>query len=914
MAGGATRRPPAGSWRPCWPATLEGSLLAIAILALLLGPGLASAHPLGPGPAPPLRSRTPTTRDAVDLTADWSEGLGSGIPVANASAALYGGSPQFPLLFGGNSSCGLYCNETLGFFNALGTQAWYDISTLHSPPPRTNAALAWDPVLRELVLFGGLGSHGPLNDTWTYVRASGWTELHPAASPPPLSGSGFAYDPSLGEVLLFGGEGANGPVGETWVFNGTTWKELSLQPAPSPRAGADLAYDAQTGSLVLFGGEGPTGFYNDTWAFRSGGWQPLFPSRAPSPRADAAEVTTGNGRPLIFGGVGSTGALNDSFLWTNGSWVPVGYASGVSPPPLVSGSLVADPSLGNNFYTFLGGYASPGGVTDAGWTLYLPFGGAPNGTQPLTSQLTASQSRGTAPMTVTFETTVTGGEGPFLYSWTFGDGTSATGSPTEIHTYTRSGSYVVTLTVTDAVGDVSVSQYSLEVLPPTPPSPFTYLGGPTVWALLIVVGGVALWGGAGAVSSNLVTRRIRSGVGHPPSRTRESALLLGAAIRSGDWSERLPGLVHIWFPHWRARHDRRRASPTLLWLGRRVLLAFPQLLVGTTLLYILSVVVPSLLTGTGLGSGFLSGWVTFNVQLFTGQWGFVYRLENQSLVSQTSVITLLGYNLPDTLELAALSLGVATLVSYPLGLLAGWRQGKGVDHATRTLAAFGGYFPLVALVLVLTFVFYTPFLNVFGDSPFGTLPSGAWFEIHQGGFPGWIGFFGQTLPTGFPLVDAALAGAWPAEGLILAKALFQSLVIGIAYSALFLRFARLGAASQRQSFHLVASRARGVSDRRLLWHDTSRLVLPVYVYTFGNTFAIFLVIQTLAEWFFNDTGFGSFLVQGILGQAYSVNAPPLVAVLSFLFLLVILVVNITADALSRYLDPRIAEPSRGGGR
>ncbi|EQD79370.1 Binding-protein-dependent transport system inner membrane component [mine drainage metagenome] len=626
-------------------------------------------------------------------------------------------------------------------------------------------------------------------------------------------------------------------------------------------------------------------------------------------------MSTGNGRPLVFGGVGRTGPLNDSFLWTNGTWVPVGYASGVGPPPLVSGALLPDPSLGNDFYTFLGGYAAPGGVTEQGWTLYVPFGGAPNGTAPLTTHLTASVSSGTAPLTVTFQAAVAGGEGPFLYSWSFGDGPSSSGSPVEVHTFAHAGTYVVFVNVTDAVGEVSDANLTIHAQPPAPVSPFTFLGGPPVWALLAVVGGVALWGGAGAYSSALVTRRIRAGVGHPLSRTRQSAVLVGTALRTGEWGGLLPGLLPAWLPGWQTRHQKRAANPFLLWLGRRLLLAVPQVLLGTTLLYVLSVVVPTLTGSTTSGTGFLPGWVTFNTQLFTGQWGFVHRLEpNGSLISEAPVITLLEFYLPDTLELAAISLAVATLVSYPLGLLAGWRQGRGADHAARTLAAFGGYFPLVALVLVLTFVFYSPFNQALGDSPFGTLPSGTWFSIHGGGFPSWIGYFGQTLPTGFPLMDGALAGAWPAEGVILAKTLFQSFVIGIAYSALFLRFARLGAASHRQNFHLVASRSRGVPERRLLWHDTSRLVLPVYVYTFGNTFAIFLVIQTLAEWFFNDTGFGAFLVQGILGQAYSVNAPPLVAVLAFLFLLVILAVNIAADALSRRLDPRVAEPSRGGGR
>ena len=69
---------------------------------------------------------------------------------------------------------------------------------------------------------------------------------------------------------------------------------------------------------------------------------------------------------------------------------------------------------------------------------------------PLTGTLAYSAG---APMSgaFTFTGSSSGGQTPYSYSWDFGDGTTGTGSSAS-HTYSASGTYVVTLTVTDAGG------------------------------------------------------------------------------------------------------------------------------------------------------------------------------------------------------------------------------------------------------------------------------------------------------------------------------------------------------------------------------------------------------------------------------------------------------------------------------
>jgi PKD repeat protein len=67
----------------------------------------------------------------------------------------------------------------------------------------------------------------------------------------------------------------------------------------------------------------------------------------------------------------------------------------------------------------------------------------------LAADFTSSPAHPVIGGTVTFTSTVTGGKTPFVYAWTFGDGgTSSVANPT--HAYATSGSFSVTLVVTDS--------------------------------------------------------------------------------------------------------------------------------------------------------------------------------------------------------------------------------------------------------------------------------------------------------------------------------------------------------------------------------------------------------------------------------------------------------------------------------
>src|SRR5205814_2372776 len=72
---------------------------------------------------------------------------------------------------------------------------------------------------------------------------------------------------------------------------------------------------------------------------------------------------------------------------------------------------------------------------------------------------------------VSFTGSASGGVSPYSYVWSFGDGTSTSGTLNPTHTYPDNGTFSVTLAVTDAAGTTSQSSTSVAVSNVAPSSP-----------------------------------------------------------------------------------------------------------------------------------------------------------------------------------------------------------------------------------------------------------------------------------------------------------------------------------------------------------------------------------------------------------------------------------------------------------
>ncbi len=309
-------------------------------------------------------------------------------PERAASSMAYDPASGQLVLFGGDANGGFANNNDTWVWNGT---TWTQVADsgdpgcttacTASPAARSGAALAYDPAIGKLVLFGGLGV---FNDTWTWDGAS-WSQVADSGDPgctnactdsPPVSvASSMAYDEPSHQLILFGGGDYNSNA--TWNFDGTTWTQLntgsdagctdSCSASPMARSGAGLEYNPALGQLVLFGGLAGVGFdnLNDTWTWDGTTWTQVDDDTDPgcttacvgSPIGRSAISLTydeTNRQSVIFGGQATTDVLQDTWVSTQAPPPP--------PPPASPGYWLV---------------ASDGGVFSYGATFYGSHGGSP---------------------------------------------------------------------------------------------------------------------------------------------------------------------------------------------------------------------------------------------------------------------------------------------------------------------------------------------------------------------------------------------------------------------------------------------------------------------------------------------------------------------------------------------------------
>jgi hypothetical protein len=162
---------------------------------------------------------------------------------------------------------------------------WVRLHPDHMPGRRGNAAIAYDPVAKKVILFGGLSdwlgsSFQHANDTWEW-DGQDWTKLKPNTIPPARSSHMMAYDEKRQVVVMFGGEEQTGTymLNDTWEWDGQDWKQIFPDNYPLGRRGGQMFYDHESGRIILLGG-----FYyappdkvfthlNDVWAWNGINWQ-----------------------------------------------------------------------------------------------------------------------------------------------------------------------------------------------------------------------------------------------------------------------------------------------------------------------------------------------------------------------------------------------------------------------------------------------------------------------------------------------------------------------------------------------------------------------------------------------------------------------------------------------------------------
>ncbi|WP_298226506.1 ABC transporter permease [Gryllotalpicola sp.] len=233
-----------------------------------------------------------------------------------------------------------------------------------------------------------------------------------------------------------------------------------------------------------------------------------------------------------------------------------------------------------------------------------------------------------------------------------------------------------------------------------------------------------------------------------------------------------------------------------------------------------------------------------------------------SATSHLSVLQMTAQSLPNTLELAVLSIVVGLLLGVPLGVLAASRPGKTRDNLTQ----FGS---LLALSIP-SFLLATAVASWLANT-FNWYPNGAGYN---------------TL-----LENPALN---------LEQMILPALVLGISIAPPVMQTARTAILDIRAEDFVRTARAKGVPERRLQFRHILRNALIPVVTMSGLQFGFLLGGALVAEQIFSIPGIGRQVLLGLNEKEYAV-VQSTVLIIATMFVLV----NLLTDLVYRVVDPRV---------
>jgi len=143
-------------------------------------------------------------------------------------------------------------------------RAWTDLKPPNHPEKQLGGTLLWSSMVydrhnKQLLLFGGGNVQSRRGDpgTWTYSPSNNvWSELKLKVQPPQRANSRLAYDPIAKKVVLFGGDRLDELMSDTWIFDvvAQEWSEAEPKKAPAPRGGHALLWLPKARKILLVGG------------------------------------------------------------------------------------------------------------------------------------------------------------------------------------------------------------------------------------------------------------------------------------------------------------------------------------------------------------------------------------------------------------------------------------------------------------------------------------------------------------------------------------------------------------------------------------------------------------------------------------------------------------------------------------
>lgn len=251
------------------------------------------------------------------------------------------------IVWGGYSSTSGGLVNSGGRFNPIGN-VWTAIAgnLLNSPSARLEHSAVWSGT--EMIVWGGTGISGPLNDGGRYnPTTASWRYLPGTTLNIPPSRSGHTAVWSGSEMIVWGGVNNGSSLGDGGRFNPAvnSWVYLPGTLANSP-SGRSLHTAVWSGTeMIIWGGVNGTGFLNDGGRYNAttGSWTPILNSlgNTPSARDSHSAIWTGT-QMIIWGGLGNPGNFGDGGIFSPvaGTWATLAAGAANSPAPRMAHTAV----------------------------------------------------------------------------------------------------------------------------------------------------------------------------------------------------------------------------------------------------------------------------------------------------------------------------------------------------------------------------------------------------------------------------------------------------------------------------------------------------------------------------------------------------------------------------------------------
>ncbi len=245
------------------------------------------------------------------------------------------------------------------------------------------------------------------------------------------------------------------------------------------------------------------------------------------------------------------------------------------------------------------------------------------------------------------------------------------------------------------------------------------------------------------------------------------------------------------------------------------------------------------------------------LDLLHGDLGFSY-------VRQTTVVSLIGQRLPQTMLLMACAIGISIALALPLGVYQAYRRNSAIDRALNVGVFIGWSMP--------TFWFGTLLIAIFAVR-LRWLPVGGLQTIDTANFD------------------------WPSR---IAHLVLPAATLAIVSIAGWSRYIRASMIDQLREDYTRTARAKGLPVRTVLFRHTLRNALIPFITLLGGTLPALFGGAVISEQIFAYPGMGQLFWESAVDRDYST----LLGMTVIAGALVVLG-NLAADVLYGVVDPRI---------